>query len=868
MFINSIMSTVKIPDGHPDVKDFNFTGFVTAPTVAPKTSNLQVATTAFVTNAINELIDNAPAALDTLKELATAIGNGTSFSGNAATATKIATINNSDIVQLNATQTLTNKSLTSPTITGTGAIAGAFTGNLTGNADTATKIATINNSDIVQLNATQTLTNKSLTSPTITGTGAIAGAFTGNLTGNADTATKLATPRAINGVNFDGTSAITIAAAAGTLTGATLNANVTGSSLTSVGTLANLTVSGSVIVNGGSIDTTDQNEEVKLFDNAANLYVGGKSSNIFIGTDNPVTGSVTTVKIGAANDTVNILGDLIVSGTTTKVNTTDLEVTDKLITLNKGGNAGSAPGAGFTIEANGQADAAYIKVHSDSAKFAIKAPNLASGVEQYIVTKDGNNDFSARNITVASLKLGSTDVTATAAELNILDGVTATAAELNYLDIATLGTSAASKAVTAGTDGKVTIAGDIEITSHNGSTNGLKLGSTLVTATAAELNILDGVTATKDDLNKLAGTTVTTAELNKLAGVTATTAELNKLAGVTATTAELNKLAGVTATKDDLNKLAGTTVTTADLTRLHDTTDIVQLDKIQELKNKTLIAPRIVTLADSSGNEVVVFGKIDDAINEIKISNAAANLGPTIAAQGGDDNVDLNINTKGTGKVNITSDVVIVAGKALTGNVNGNAATAATLTTARTIGGVSFNGSANIDLPGVNTTGNQNTSGSAATLTTARTIGGVSFNGSANIDLPGVNTTGNQNTSGNAATATTATDYNTGSGTIKNALDLLNFTNLITTSGTINLPTKSARYYIKADNVVLNVPASVEPGTTFTIINDSWKYRIGRENQTVAEKLESAAYSMSIFIAINATQWMVYSMPIPGTSNF
>ncbi|MFL2991652.1 MAG: beta strand repeat-containing protein [Cytophagales bacterium] len=91
-----------------------------------------------------------------------------------------------------------------------------------------------------------------------------------------------------------------------------------------------------------------------------------------------------------------------------------------------------------------------------------------------------------------------------------------------------------------------------------------------------------------------------------------------------------------------------------------------------------------------------------------------------------------------------------------TGNQNttGNAATATILATARTIGGVSFDGSANIDLPGVNATGNQNTTGSAATLTTARNIGGVSFDGSANIDLPGVNATGNQNTTGNAATAT------------------------------------------------------------------------------------------------------------------
>ncbi len=87
-------------------------------------------------------------------------------------------------------------------------------------------------------------------------------------------------------------------------------------------------------------------------------------------------------------------------------------------------------------------------------------------------------------------------------------------------------------------------------------------------------------------------------------------------------------------------------------------------------------------------------------------------------------------------------------------DTTGNSATATVLETARTIGGVSFNGSANINLPGVNSAGNQNTTGSAATLTTARTIGGVSFDGSANINLPGVNTSGSQDTSGNSATAT------------------------------------------------------------------------------------------------------------------
>lgn len=52
---------------------------------------------------------------------------------------------------------------------------------------------------------------------------------------------------------------------------------------------------------------------------------------------------------------------------------------------------------------------------------------------------------------------------------------------------------------------------------------------------------------------------------------------------------------------------------------------------------------------------------------------------------------------------------------------------------------------------------NQDTTGNAATATalqTARTIGGVLFDGTANINLPGVNAEGNQNTTGNAATAT------------------------------------------------------------------------------------------------------------------
>lgn len=83
----------------------------------------------------------------------------------------------------------------------------------------------------LSLPSSLTFTGKTITGGTFNG-----GAFIGN----ASTATALQTGRAINGVNFNGTTDITITADAGTLTGATLNASVLNSSLTSLGTIDTL----------------------------------------------------------------------------------------------------------------------------------------------------------------------------------------------------------------------------------------------------------------------------------------------------------------------------------------------------------------------------------------------------------------------------------------------------------------------------------------------------------------------------------------------------------------------------------------------------------------------------------------------------
>ena len=218
-------------------------------------------------------------------------------------------------------------------------------------------------------------------------------------------------------------------------------------------------------------------------------------------------------------------------------------------------------------------------------------------------------------------------------------------------------------------------------------------------------------------------------------------------------------------------------------------------------------------------------------LNQDTTGTAAIATTITVADESSDTSCNVLFATAATGNLapksgtnltfNSSSGVLTATGfaGALTGNVTGNAsgssgsctgnaATATALETARTIAGVSFDGTANIslnnnaitngagyitatltneqvqDIVGGMVTGNtetgisvtyqdgdgtldfvvgtlnQDTTGNAATapaLETARTIGGVSFDGTSNINLAGVNTAGNQDTSGTAAIATTVT---------------------------------------------------------------------------------------------------------------
>ena len=144
----------------------------------------------------------------------------------------------------------------------------------------------------------------------------------------------------------------------------------------------------------------------------------------------------------------------------------------------------------------------------------------------------------------------------------------------------------------------------------------IDFNGTAISATAAELNIMDGVTSTATELNLLDGVTSTTAELNILDGVTSTAAELNILDGVTSTASELNILDGVTATATELNLIDGVTATTDELNILDGVTaSTADINLIDGITNGTVIASKVViTDANkdiSGGRNITISGELD-----------------------------------------------------------------------------------------------------------------------------------------------------------------------------------------------------------------------------------------------------------------
>jgi len=252
---------------------------------------------------------------------------------------------------------------------------------------------------------------------------------------------------------------------------------------------------GKILVEVGEADNTDEAGTMQLQVAASD----GTTTNLRSGLvlTGHKTSSYVDVTLGSgSSSTVTIPGNLTVSGTTTTVNSTTVNLNDHNIVLDSGNSTSAVvDGAGITIE-GGSGDDATFTYSTTGPQFELK---LGSSYE----------DLQVAKLTASSLDIS----------------------------------------------GDVDVDGTLE-------TDALSLNGTAVSATAAELNVLDGFAGVTADLTyakDLRATGVTTTEFDKLDGLTATTSELNILDGVTSTASELNILDGVTATTSEINLIDGGT---------------------------------------------------------------------------------------------------------------------------------------------------------------------------------------------------------------------------------------------------------------------------------------------------------------------
>jgi len=253
--------------------------------------------------------------------------------------------------------------------------------------------------------------------------------------------------------------------------------------------------------------------------------------------------------------------------------------------------------------------------------------------------------------------------------------------------------------------------------------SGLVIGSTAVTSTGAELNILDGVTSTAAELNILDGVTSTAAELNILDGVTSTAAELNIIDGDTSATSTTLADADRVVVNDagTMKQVALTDFETYFESAI-DTFSTIDIDGgsidgatlgtnsaiTQAVIDDIDLNGKVITMTGSSSDTAVFTAGTNGTLSIVTTDAAAAAANIQITADGTVDIDSAGILTLDSGAAiniepasgsailldgTISIDAGVVTGAtsvtstafvgALTGNVTGNASgTAATVTTA------------------------------------------------------------------------------------------------------------------------------------------------------------------------------------------
>lgn len=300
-----------------------------------------------------------------------------------------------------------------------GVITADFVGNLSGNVTVNTGVSTFS---VVQ-----------------------ASSFVGaTLSGNAGTATRLATARTVNGVAFDGSANVTVTAAAGTVTGVQLNPTVTLSSLTQVGTLSALNVDNSgVFVGSGSqlrlfvdsgtptirsatgrlnFDMGGSGPDVNFVDATTSLSLAGPNAPAILGDNttnlgitgyrfnsvyaNNFLGNATTATLSAASNNIvgGGLGAIAVQQAVGLTGFLGLGADNSVLRARPGGPAWEPLtleqlNKGSFINMINTATSGSVNLFNSSVPVTLSVDATAANTASKVVARDASGNFAAGTIT-------------------------------------------------------------------------------------------------------------------------------------------------------------------------------------------------------------------------------------------------------------------------------------------------------------------------------------------------------------------------------------------------------------------------------------------------------------------------------------
>ncbi|MGL3223144.1 tail fiber protein [Escherichia coli] len=714
------------------------TGVPTAPTAAQGTNNTQIATTAYVRAAISALVGSSPEALDTLNELAAALGNDPNFATTMTNALAGKQPLDATLTALAALATGANKL---PYFTGKDTV--AQTDLTSVGRDILAKTSTLAVIQYLGLRELGTSGEKIpllSTANTWSARQTFNGGITGALTGNADTATKLKTARTIGGVAFDGSANINLPGV-----NTTGNQNTTGNAATAtkLATARNINGvkfdgSGDVNINtlvsrgrvtalSGSTQGTAGIQMYEAYNNSYPttygnvLHMKGASAagegELLIGWSG-TSGAHAPVFIRSRRDNTDAAWSAWAQVYTSRdsipgVNATgNQNTTGNAATATKLQTARTIGGVSFDGTANINLPGVNVAGNQNTSGNAATATKLQTARTINGVSFDGSKNIELTPRSIGSINSATMSFSGGAGWFKLATVTMPQASSVVYISL--IGGAGYNV-------GSPQQAGISELVLRAGNGNPKGITGALWRRTSVGFTNFAWVNTSGDtyDIYVEIGNYATGVNIQwdytKDATVqihTSPTYTANKPTGLTDGTVYVIYSSHIKPTATDVGALP---ITGGNLNG--------GLTATGEIISKSANGLRI-----AYGN-YGFFIRNDGSNTYFMLTDSGNSLGTYNSLR------PLIINNA-NGAVTIGNGLNVTGG--INGSLNGNAATATKLQTARTIGGVSFDGSANINLPGVNIAGNQNTTGNAATATklqTARTINGVSFDGSKNIEL-------------------------------------------------------------------------------------------------------------------------------------